>query len=117
MLKMVEAINRKQSETTEEMQSIKWLEEEARREELRIAWEWQQFERDMWIERMENEREEQEIWRKHFKGGQVQKNALGSHGLDDVGMMRLMGQPKFQRLSQSEDVEHFLTKFECSAQT
>jgi len=37
MLKMVEAISRKQSETTEEMRITEQLREEARREELRIA--------------------------------------------------------------------------------
>jgi len=117
MLKMVEAISRKQSETTEEMQSIKWLEEEARREELRIARERQQLEQDMWRERMENEREDREMWKKHFEEERVQKaDKLDSHGLEDTGMMRHMGQPKLQRLSESDDVEHFLTTFERLAQ-
>ena len=117
MLRMVEAISRKQSETTEEMQSTEQLREEARREELRIARERQQLEQDMWRERMENEREDREMWKKHFEEERVQKaDKLDSHGLEDTGMMRHMGQPKLQRLSESDDVEHFLTTFERLAQ-
>ena len=117
MLKMVEAISRKQSETTEEMRSTEQLREEARREELRIARERQQLEQDMWRERMENEREDREMWKKHFEEERVQKaDKLDSHGLEDTGMMRHMGQPKLQRLSESDDVEHFLTTFERLAQ-
>ena len=117
MLKMVEAISRKQSETTEEMRSTEQLREEARREELRIARERQQLEQDMWRERMENEREDREMWKKHFEEERVQKaDTLHRHGLEDAGMMRHMGQPKLQRLSESDDVEHFLTTFERLAQ-
>ena len=47
ILKMVEAISRKKSATTEEMRSTEQLREEARREELRIARARQQLEHDM----------------------------------------------------------------------
>ena len=113
ILKMVEAISKKQSETTEEMRSTEQLREEARWEELRIARERQQLEHDVWRERMEKEREDREMWRKYFEEDQVQKaSTTGSHGLENSGMMRQMGQPKLQRLSDSDDVEHFLTTFE-----
>ena len=47
--------------------------EEARQEELHIAREQQQLEYDMWRERMKHEREDREMWRKHFEGEQVKK--------------------------------------------
>jgi len=66
---------------------------------------------------MENEQEDREMWRKRFEGEQVKTaDALDSHGLEDVGIMRHKGQPKLQRLSESDDVEHFLTTFERLAQ-
>ena len=89
------------------MQSTEQLREEARRKELRITRERQQLERDMWRERMENEREDQEMWRPQFEGEQVKTaDTLDSHWLEDACMMRHMGQPKLQRLSESDDVEH-----------
>ena len=118
MMKMMEAISRQQIQSTHDMRTAEQIREEARREELRIARERQEREQDMWEERLRNEREDREIWRKQLEGEQVRKSgAFGSYGSDDDGnAMRYMGQPKLQRLSESDDIEHFLTTFERLAQ-
>ena len=118
MMKMVEAISRQQNETTQDMRTAEQIREEARREELRIARERQEREHDMWEERLRSEREDREMWRKQFEGERVRKSgAFGSYGSEDDGStMRYMGQPKLQRLSESDDIEHFLTTFERLAQ-
>ena len=58
------------------------------------------------------------MWRKQLEGERVQKSgAFGSYGSEDDGSMRrYMGQPKLQRLSESDDIKHFLTTFERLAQ-
>ena len=118
MMKMVEAISRQQNETTQDMRTAEQIREEARREELRIARERQEREHDMWEERLRSEREDREMWRKQFEGERVRKSgAFGSYGSENDGStMRYMGQPKLQRLSESDDIEHFLTTFERLAQ-
>ena len=100
------------------MRTAEQIREEARREELRIARERQEREHDIWEERLRSEREDREMWRKQLEGERVRKSgAYGIYGSDDDGsMMRYMGQPKLQRLSESDDIEHFLTTFERLAQ-
>ena len=50
------------------------------------------------------------MWRKQLEGERVRKScAFGSYGSDDDGsVMRYIGQPKLQRLSDSGDIERFL---------
>ena len=118
MMKMVETISRQQIETTRGIQNTEQVREEARQEELRITRERQEREHNMWEERLRNEREDREIWRKQLEGERGRKSGVyGSYGSEDDGsMMRYMGQPKLQRLSESDDIEHFLTTFERLAQ-
>ena len=63
----------------------------------------------MWEERLRSEQEDRETWRKKPEGELVRKSgAFGSYGSEDDGsMMKYMGQPKLQRLSESDDFEHF----------
>ena len=118
MMKMVEVMSRKQTEATHEMRISERSREEARQEELRISRERQEMERAMWEDRLRRDQEDREIWRKQVEDETVRRsNEFGSYGSDDGGsMMRYMGQPKLQRLSDSDDVEHFLTTFERLAQ-
>ena len=64
-------------------------------------------------ERLKNEQEDHQIWRKQLEGVCVKKSCVyRSYGSDDDGsMMRYMGQPKVHRLSESDYIRHFLNSW------
>ena len=67
MMKMMTSISRQQIQSTHDTRTAEQIQEDARREELRIARERQEREHDM-RERLRSEREDREIWRIQLEG-------------------------------------------------
>ena len=114
MLRLVESISRQQTAVTEDLRSTE-REREAR-EETRRREEYERMERfkadqAMLEQRLAIEREEREAWMKQMEANREEERHIRKEGFEK-NMLFNMGQPKLQRLTESDDIEHYLTTFE-----